>query len=92
MSLRQTFDNGYVAEAQLQFVSDCIMAFAVALRVCIESQCQGIDIISDTCTNSTEFCLHAGMQHSRGGSRIFRGGEPKPLNGGVLAPGPHLDP
>ena len=26
-------DNGYVPEAQLQFVSDTVMAFAVALRV-----------------------------------------------------------
>ena len=32
-SERQTKDNGYVAEAQLQFVSDSIMAFAVALKV-----------------------------------------------------------
>ena len=33
MSLRQTKDNGYEAEAQLQFVSDSVMAFAVALKV-----------------------------------------------------------
>ena len=31
--LRQTRDNGFVPEAQLQFVSDAVMAFAVALRV-----------------------------------------------------------
>ena len=30
---RQTRQNGYVPEAQLQFVSDAIMAFAVALKV-----------------------------------------------------------
>ena len=32
-SERQTRENGYVPEAQLQFVSDAVMAFAVALRV-----------------------------------------------------------
>ena len=30
---RQTRYNGYVPEAQLQFVSDAVMAFAVALQV-----------------------------------------------------------
>lgn len=30
---RQTLYNGYVPEAQLQFVSDSVMAFAVALKV-----------------------------------------------------------
>ena len=32
-NLRQTQQNGYVAEAQLQYVSDAVMAFAVALKV-----------------------------------------------------------
>lgn len=32
-SWRQSHTNGYVPEAQLQFVSDAVMAFAVALRV-----------------------------------------------------------
>jgi metabotropic X receptor len=30
---RQTIDNGFELEAQLQFVSDAVMAFAYALKV-----------------------------------------------------------
>ena len=32
-TLRQTRDNGYEQEAQLQFVSDAVLAFAFALKV-----------------------------------------------------------
>lgn len=31
--LRQSWDNGYEPEAQLQYVSDAVMAFAIAIKV-----------------------------------------------------------